>query len=74
MTTGSTGNIATDYANDGYTAIVAPHVAGHTAYLRAWVSAANNGWYMTAVDPNTGSTVNNTQLNIRYWLVKFARS
>ena len=74
VTTGVTGNIATGYANDGYTAIVAPYVAGRNVYLRAWVSAGNNGWYLTAIDPNTGNTVNNTQMDIRYWLVKFKNS
>lgn len=74
VTTGATGNINTGYANDGFTAIVAPHASGSNTYLRAWVSGSNNDWYLTAVDPNTGATRNNTQLSIRYWLVKFKKN
>lgn len=73
-TTGSTGNIALGYANDGLTAIVAPHVSGGTAYLRAWISTINGGWYLTAVDPNTGATINNTKIAIRFWVFKFSHS
>jgi len=74
LTTGGTGNIATGQVNDGVTAVVAPHVSGSSVYLRAFVSGTNNGWYLTAVDPNTGATINNTTLGIRYWVVKFKRS
>ena len=70
VTTGGTGNIATSYANDGYTYVIAPIVSGNSCYLRAWISANNNGWYLTAVNPNTGATINNASLNIRYLVVK----
>ena len=73
-TTGSTGNIQLAYENDGFTAVIAPIVSGSNAYLRAWLSMANNHWYLTAVDPNSGATVNNTQLAVRFWVLKFARS
>lgn len=69
VTTGSTGNIDTGYTNDGYTYIVAPLVAGSNAYLRAWVASGNNHWYLTAVNPNSGATINSTSLNIRYLVV-----
>ena len=69
FTTGSTGNIATGITNDGLHYVVAPLVSGSNVFLRAWVSAVNGGWYLTAVDPNTGTTVNNTQLAIRFLIV-----
>ena len=73
-TTGSTGNIQLAYENDGTTAVIAPIVSGSNVYLRAWLSRANNHWYLTAVDPNTGATINNTQLSVRFWVLEFARS
>lgn len=70
VTTGNTGNIATSYANDGKTFIVGAVVTNTTAYLRIWASPYNSGWYFTAALPNTGATINNTSLNIRYFVVK----
>lgn len=70
FTTGATGNIATGVTNDGTQYVVAPMVSGSSAFLRAWVSGTNNVWYLTAVDPNTGATINNTQLAVRYLLVR----
>lgn len=69
FTTGSTGNIATEIANDGLHYVVAPLVSGSNVSLRVWVSANNGKWYLTAIDPNTGATVNNTQLAVRYLIV-----
>ena len=69
-TTGSTGNIALSYINDGYTYIVGAMVSGSNAYIRAWVSSVNGKWYLTAVDPNSGVTINNTSLNLRFLVVK----
>lgn len=69
FTTGSTGNIATGITNDGLQYVVAPLVSGASVFLRTWVSANNGGWYLTAIDPNTGATVNNTQLAVRYLIV-----
>lgn len=74
VTTGATGNIALSYSNDGLTFIVAPHTSGSDVYLRAWVSSMNNLWYLTAVNPNTGQTVNNTEIAIRYIVMKTKRS
>ena len=71
VTTGPTGNIALPYVNDGYTAIVAPHTSGSDYYIRAWVNAAGS-WYLTVINPNTGATVNNAAINLRYWVFKFA--
>ena len=73
-TTGTSGNILLPYANDGVTFIVAPHSAGNNVYYRAWVSAANNNWVLTAIDPNTGATINNASLSIRYLVLKLYRS
>ena len=70
VTTGGTGNIALGHNNDGYTFVVAPHTSGSDAFLRAWVSNTSGQWFLTAVSPNTGVTINNTGLNIRYLLVK----
>lgn len=67
-TTGSTGNIALPYSNDGKKYVVAPF-ALQNAFLRAWVAQANNSWYLTAVNPNTGATINNTTLDIRYLMI-----
>jgi hypothetical protein len=69
FTTGATGNIATEITNDGLHYIVAPLVSGANVFLRTWVSAINGKWYLTAIDPNTGATVNNTQLAVRYLIV-----
>ena len=69
-TTGSTGNIALSYINDGYTYIVGAMVSGSNAYIRAWVSGVNGKWYLTAIDPNSGMTINNTSLNLRFLVVK----
>ena len=69
FTTGATGNIATEFSNDGAQYVVAPLVSGSSVFLRAWVSGTNGLWYLTAIDPNTGATVKNTQLAVRYLLV-----
>jgi hypothetical protein len=68
VTTGTTGNVILPYSNDGKKYVVAPF-ALQNAFLRAWVAQANNQWYLTAVNPNTGATINNTSLDIRYLLV-----
>lgn len=70
VTTGNTGNIATAYQNDGLTYIIAPLVSGTDAFLRTWIASTNGGWYFTAVNPNTGATLNNAQLAIRFLVVK----
>jgi len=68
VTTGTTGNVILPYANDGKKYVVAPF-ALQNAFLRAWVAQSNNQWYLTAVNPNTGATINNTSLDIRYLLI-----
>lgn len=73
VTTGNTGNIALEQMNDGYTYIVGALVSGTDAFLRTWVSSINNKWYLTAVNPSSGASLNNTQLAIRYLVVKIKR-
>lgn len=75
ITTGGTGNIALGgVPNDGLTAVVAPYVNASDVCLRLWVSSAQNAWFLTAINPNTGATVNNTSLQIRYWVIKFKQA
>lgn len=73
-TTGSTGNINLDIVNDGYTAVVGAIVSGMDAFVRVWVASASNKFYVTVVNPNTGATINNTSVNLRYWLITLGRS
>lgn len=74
VTTGATGNISLPYANDGVTYIVGPHASGRNVFFRAWVSESSGNWFLTAIDPNTGATLNNTSVNLRYFAVKIYRS
>lgn len=75
ITTGGTGNIALGgVPNDGFTAVVAPYVNASDVCLRSWVSSAQNAWFLTAINPNTGATVNNTSLQVRYWVIKFKQA
>ena len=58
--------------NNGYNVVVGAHLTGANYYARAWVahlSDDNESWYLTIVDPNTGATINNTALNVRYTLI-----
>ena len=72
VTTGNTGNVSLGVRNDGYNVIVGAHVAGASFCVRAWVAHLNDdneSWYLTVINPNTGATVNNTSVNIRYTLI-----
>ena len=66
VTTGATGNIALDYENNGYTFIIGAYESGHSVFLRYWVAPSSNKWFLTAINPNTGNTVNNSEISIRY--------
>lgn len=70
VTTGATGNIPTDIINDGKHYITGCFVAGVDYVLTAWVSSTQNKWFMTARGAGTWSTVNNQEINIRYWIVE----
>lgn len=75
LTTGGTGNIALGgIPNDGITAVIAPYVNASDVCLRVWVSSSQNAWFLTAINPNTGATVNNTSLQVRYWVIKFKQA
>lgn len=68
-TTGATGNIATGYIANNKVVVCGATALNADCYLRAWRSTGNGGWYLTAVNPNTGGTVNNTSLDIRYLVI-----
>lgn len=71
-TTGGSGNISTPTSTTGKVFIFAPYCTSSTdVYLRAWRASSNNGWYLTAVNPNTGATVNNTSITYRYIRIVF---
>lgn len=65
-TTGDTGNISTGLTNNGNTYILAPYASGGTVSFEAWVSPSNNMWYLTAKNPQTGATINNAEVQVRY--------
>lgn len=65
-TTGVSGNIALNAVANGKTFVMSPYVDGSDVFLRLWRASGNQGWYLTAVNPNTGATINNTQLTIKY--------
>lgn len=71
--TGGTGNIQLPYINDGYIYIIAPYAYGVNCYLRCWVSNANNHWFLTAINPNTGETLNDIDIPVRYLVVETYR-
>ena len=70
VTTGSTGNIPTDINNDGKHYITGCFVSGSDYVLTPWVSSTQNKWFMTARGAGTWSTVNNQNIDIRYWIVE----
>ena len=73
VTTGATGNIPTRYLGNGHDHVVAAYATGTSAFLRTWVSPITNHWFFTAVDPNTGTTLNNTSLGITYLVIRISR-
>ena len=70
-TTGATGNIAIGLVADGKTIVAGAHAVGNDAFIRAWRATSNGGWYFTAVNPNTGATMNNTEMTIKYLKITF---
>ena len=72
ITTGNTGNIALDEENDGYTYIISPIVNGMNCYLKLWIAHQDeiSKYYLTATNPNTGETYNNTKIDIRYIVIR----
>jgi len=73
FTTGNSGNIYLPETNDGYTYILAPFVLGQNYFVKAWVAAESNAWFLTVTNPNTGATINNATFDIRYIVLKIKR-
>lgn len=74
VTTGSSGNVALPYDNDGTTFIAAVMTNSADYAASIWVSSQNNGWYLTFRGAGTWSPVVNQTIDIRYWVVKTAHS
>ena len=69
-TTGTSGNINTTLANDGWTYVIAPFVSTNSNWRAyAWV-AATGTWYIKVVDADTGNPVANTEVFLRYLVLK----
>ena len=56
--------------NDGKTAIFGAIENSKNYYVRVWLAGSSNTYFATVVNPNTGATINNESVNLRYWLVK----
>ena len=70
VTTGNSGNIGLPEENDGLTYILAPFALGQNYFIKTWVAAISNTWYLTVTNPNTGATINNAIIDIRYLVIK----
>lgn len=69
-TTGITGNIIlTPYKNDGKTVVFGALVNGANYAVRVWSNTAGF-FYATVIDPNTGDTINNTSVELRFFVLK----
>ena len=71
-TTGTTGNIALPYTNNGKTLVFGGYLSGSTATVTPFVSATNNYWFVKIRDAESNNTVNNTQVNLRYYVLTLA--
>lgn len=74
VTTGGTGNVSLSVVNDGKTAIFGAIENSKNYYVRVWLAGSSNTYFATVVNPNTGATINNESVNLRYWLVKTIKS
>ena len=70
VTTGSSGNIHSGYNNDGKTLVFGAYASGTNARFDIWVSNANGGWYLKARDAESGSTINNTSIALRFYVLR----
>ena len=69
-TSGSSGNIALGTsASTGKKVVIGAICTSMDAYVRIWYATNNAGWYATIVNPNTGATINNTQVTLTYWVI-----
>ena len=73
VTTGPTGNIATREVNDGFTFVLAAHANGGNAFIRIWVNSQSK-WFLTVIDSNTGETVNDSPIVLRYLVLKLYKN
>lgn len=70
VTTGPTGNIHSGYTNDGGTLVFGAYAAGINAKFDVWVSGVNNNWYLKARDADSGDTINNTSIALRFYVLR----
>ena len=70
VTTGSTGNIATGLQNDGKTLVFGAYASGANVRFDIWVSGVNGGWYLKARDEDSGNTINNTSIALRFYVLR----
>ena len=69
-TTGATGNIHTGYANDGKTLVFGAHASGSNVRFDIWVSGSNGAWYLKARNADTGNVVPNTEIAVRFYVLR----
>ena len=69
-TTGSTGNLSLGVNVNNNMVLSAVCTSSNDVYLRTWRASQSNLWFITAINPNTGATVNNTQLSIKFIYAK----
>lgn len=65
VTTGATGNIATDINNDGTHFITSCFISGKNYIVLPWVSSTSNTWYMTVFNTSLQPVVNES-VDFRY--------
>ena len=65
VTTGSTGNIATDVPNDGTHFITSCFISGRNYIVIPWVSSTSNTWYMTVFNTSL-QPITNESVDFRY--------
>ena len=70
VTTGSTGNFATGFQNDGKTLVFGAYASGTNARFDIWVSGVNGQWYIKARDVESGNTINNTSIALRFFVLR----
>ena len=70
VTTGISGNIHSGYSNDGKTLVFGAYASGTNAKFDIWVSGVNNDWYLKARDADSGNTINNTSIALRFYVLR----
>lgn len=69
-TTGVTGNLSLGLSVNDNMILSAVCTSQNDVFLRTWRASQSNLWFITAINPNTGATVNSTQLTIKYIYAK----